>query len=144
MTLAAVILEITKRVPRITRSVLLYRLFQFLCFPFILLYFAGRLLADGAYRSRFSERLGFVPESFTRTAGGCIWLHAVSVGEVASSIPLIRELRQARPDVPVYVSTSTVAGRRAADQKLRDLVDGVFYAPIDYVSSVRRVLRAIR
>ena len=71
-------------------------------------------------------------------------MHAVSVGEVASAIPLIRQLRADQPLVPFYLSTSTVAGRKAAARQASGLVDGIFYAPLDYVSFVRRVLRAIR
>jgi 3-deoxy-D-manno-octulosonic-acid transferase len=81
---------------------------------------------------------------FTRTEPGSIWLHAVSVGEVASAIPLLRELRGSNAKIPIYVSTSTVAGRAAAAQQLSDLVNGVFYAPVDYVFCVRKVLRVIR
>ncbi len=105
------ILEITNRNFRITRAVLLYRLAQFFCFPFIVFYFLARLLTKPAYRPHFGERLGFLPRMFTRTEPGSIWLHAVSVGEVASAIPLLRELRGSNPKVPIYVSTSTVAGR---------------------------------
>jgi len=71
-------------------------------------------------------------------------LHAVSVGEVASALPLIQRLRSQHPDVPLYLSTSTIAGRKAADRQAAPLVDGVFYAPIDFASCVRRVLRTIR
>ena len=85
-----------------------------------------------------------LPQSFTRTKRGSIWLHAVSAGEVASAIPLIRALQAGDPLVPIYLSTSTVAGRRAAEHQASTLVDGIFYAPIDYPSSIRRVIRAIR
>ncbi len=44
----------------------------------------------------------------------------------------------------LFVSTTTLAGRATADQKLAGLADGVFYAPIDYRSTVRRVLRQLR
>jgi 3-deoxy-D-manno-octulosonic-acid transferase len=46
--------------------------------------------------------------------------------------------------VQLFVSTTTLAGRAAAEQKLAGLADGVFYAPIDYRSTVRRVLRQLR
>ncbi len=88
------------------------------------------------------ERFGRLPRSYRQTAPGAIWLHAVSVGEVVSSIGLIRELRGRFPRV--YVSTTTLAGRAIADEKLRGLADGVFYAPIDYTFAVRAVVRAIR
>ena len=46
--------------------------------------------------------------------------------------------------MPIYVSTTTLAGRATADQKLAGLADGVFFAPLDYRSMVRRVLRRLR
>jgi tetraacyldisaccharide 4'-kinase len=143
-TAANAILGNKKRVLGITRALLLYRLIQLVTFPFIVVYFAARLLVDRSYWSHFSERLGRLPQSFTRTKSGCIWLHAVSVGEVASSLPLIRQVRAGQPLIPFYLSTSTVAGRKAALRQASALVDGIFYCPLDYVSCVRRVLRAIR
>lgn len=71
-------------------------------------------------------------------------MHAVSAGEVASAIPLIRTLKAAEPLVAIYLSTGTVAGRKAAERQASELVDALFYAPFDYVSCVRRVLRALR
>jgi 3-deoxy-D-manno-octulosonic-acid transferase len=78
------------------------------------------------------------------TGAGAIWLHAVSVGEVLSSIELIRYLRSHPPRAPIYVSTATLAGRATAEQRLQGLADAVFYAPIDYRSCIRRVLRRLR
>ncbi len=141
---ANVILEITNRVLGITRTLLLYRLIQFVSFPFVFLYFAARLLTNRTYSSHFSERLGFLPRSFTRTNAGAIWLHAVSAGEIASAIPLIRNLRSDKPLIPIYLSTSTIAGRKAAERQASALVDGIFYSPLDYASCVRRAIHAIR
>jgi 3-deoxy-D-manno-octulosonic-acid transferase len=58
-------------------------------------------------------------------------------------VELLRRLRAERPSVQLFVSTTTLAGRATAEQKLADLADGVFYAPIDYRSTVRRVLRQL-
>src|SRR5262249_39668027 len=44
----------------------------------------------------------------------------------------------------IFVSTSTLAGRATAEQRLAKLADAVFYAPLDYRSMVRRVLRKLR
>jgi 3-deoxy-D-manno-octulosonic-acid transferase len=66
------------------------------------------------------------------------------VGEVFSSVELIRTLRAAYPHARIYVSTTTLAGRDTADQRLEGLADGVFFAPLDYRSVVRRVLRRLR
>jgi 3-deoxy-D-manno-octulosonic-acid transferase len=110
----------------------------------VAIFFVIRLIRSRPYRAGFSERLGFLPQPFHRTKSGSIWLHAVSVGEVASALALIQRLRTERPSVPIYVSTSTVAGRGAAQRQLSHLVDGIFYSPIDYPFCIRRTLNAIR
>ncbi len=66
------------------------------------------------------------------------------MGEVLSSVELIRTLRAAHPHTRMYVSTNTLAGRATADQKLEGLADGVFFVSLDYRSVVRRVLRRLR
>ncbi|HMC61251.1 MAG TPA: tetraacyldisaccharide 4'-kinase [Candidatus Solibacter sp.] len=90
------------------------------------------------------QRLGFLPHSFRQTGPGAIWLHAVSVGEVLACFELVRRLRQEFPHSAIFVSTSTLAGRATAEEKMKGLADGVFYAPVDYVFAVRRVLRALQ
>ncbi|HUE22230.1 MAG TPA: tetraacyldisaccharide 4'-kinase [Bryobacteraceae bacterium] len=122
---------------------LLYRLLQALGWPILLLYFLGRGLRRRAYFGTLRQRCGFLPASFKQTVPGAIWLHAVSVGEVISAVELVRELRLRLPRSPVFVSVSTLAGYATAIEKLQDL-GGVFYAPLDYVFAVRRVLRALR
>lgn len=122
----------------------LYRLAQLAAVPFILLYFLHRVIRDGRYLGRFGERLGFLPHRYKQTAAGAVWLHAVSVGEVLSSAVLLRRLRETFPMSPLFVSCTTLAGRAVAEEKLADLADGVFYAPVDYCSAVRRVLRTLR
>jgi tetraacyldisaccharide 4'-kinase len=66
------------------------------------------------------------------------------VGEILSAVELLKQLRAAQPYAPLYVSTTTLAGRAVADEKLLGLAAGVFYLPIDYGFAIRRVLRAIR
>jgi len=85
-----------------------------------------------------------LPPSLETTIPGGIWFHAVSVGEVLSALELIRWIRASRPSSRIYVSTTTLAGRATADQKLRGLADAVFFAPFDYRSMIRRVLRRLR
>jgi len=66
------------------------------------------------------------------------------VGEVLGCLEFLRRLRVELPHTQVFVSTGTLAGHATAAAKLTGLADGVFYAPVDTVWSVRRVLRAIR
>lgn len=123
---------------------LFYRVLQALFAPAILVYFFLRGLRDRRYFATLHERLGGLPPLWKQTAAGSIWLHAVSVGEVLAAIPLVREIRDARPKIPIFVSTTTLAGRLTADTRLTGLVDGVFYAPIDAVWCVRRVIRHLQ
>jgi tetraacyldisaccharide 4'-kinase len=122
----------------------LYRVLQAFGLPLLLLYFLLRGLRNRAYWRSLPQRFGFLPRSYRQTGPGAIWLHAVSVGEVLSALGFLRRLRAEFPHCGLFVSTSTLAGRAAADQKLRGLADGVFYAPVDSVFVVRRVLRAIK
>jgi tetraacyldisaccharide 4'-kinase len=101
-------------------------------------------MRDRNYFRTLNERFGFLPAYLEATAPGAIWLHAVSVGEVLSAVELVRRLRTALPGERVYVSCSTLAGRAAAEARLKDIVDGLLYAPFDYVFAVRRVLRRLR
>jgi tetraacyldisaccharide 4'-kinase len=123
---------------------LLYLLFRGSAIPLFVLYFLYRGYRDSRYLKTLSERLGHLPASFQRTAPGSIWLHAVSVGEVMSAISLVGELRRGNPGIPIYLSTTTLAGSAVAQQKLAKFVDGIFYAPLDYGFAVRNVLRTIR
>ena len=110
----------------------------------LLLYFLFRALRNGAYWHTLPQRFGFLPRSFKQTGPGAIWLHAVSVGEVLACLELIRRLRVELPHSRIFLSCSTQAGRATADQKVGALADGIFYAPVDYVFAVRRVLRMLQ
>jgi 3-deoxy-D-manno-octulosonic-acid transferase len=123
---------------------ILYWACRVVAFPLLVFYFVYRCARDPGYLRRFAERLGAGPGSFQATPPGSIWLHAVSVGEAISAAGLIAELRKRSPGIPLYVSVGTVAGRAVAREKLSPMVDGIFYAPIDYAFAVRRVLRRIR
>lgn len=103
-----------------------------------------RVARDRHYFPTLLERLGELPVSWKKTSPEAIWIHAVSVGEVLAALPLVEELRRRSPRTPIFVSTATLGGREMAAQRLARLVDGVFFAPIDYVWMVRRVLRRIR
>ncbi len=127
-----------------TLTYLLYWLLQALAFPLLLLYLVRRIAKNRAYARRLGERFGLLPPAVHPALPGAVWLHVVSVGEVIAAIPLIQALRDALPDAPVYVSTSTIAGRAMADKKLTGLAAGVFYAPLDYRFAVRRVLRRLK
>jgi len=140
---AVILIKRAKRL-KIRGIYFLYRALQAVALPALLFYFLVRGLRNRLYWRSLPQRFGFLPRSFRQTGPGAIWLHAVSVGEVLACIELLRCLRAEFPCTALFVSTSTLAGRAIAGEKLASLAHGVFYAPVDYVFAVRLVLRALR
>ena len=122
----------------------LYNLLLVLIAPLAAPYIFFRALGKGMPASRFQERLGILPHTFHQTSGAAIWLHAVSVGELLSCVPLVKQLRATFQGSQIFVSTTTAAGQQMAEERLTNLADGVFYAPLDLPFAVRRVLKTIR
>ena len=110
----------------------------------LLLYFLFRAVRNRGYWLSLAERCGFLPHSLKQTGPGAIWLHAVSVGEVLTCAGFVAKLRAEFPHTCVFVSTTTLAGHATASQKLHELAAGVFFAPVDTVWAVRRVLRTLQ
>jgi 3-deoxy-D-manno-octulosonic-acid transferase len=61
-------------------------------------------------------RLGLWPQNLRGLAAGGIWIHALSVGEVASALPLARALGEG--ERPLYFSVATRAGYQLAQREL--------------------------
>ena len=60
----------------------------------------------------------------------CLWLHAVSVGEVNLLAPLLRMIEQERPEWQCVISTTTATGMALAKKKYAKHT--VFYCPLDF------------
>ncbi len=73
--------------------------------------------------------------------GRCIWVHAVSMGEVQAAAPLVAALRG--HGFEVLLTSATPTGRQRAEQSCGTQA-AVRYAPYDLPGAVRRVLRATR
>lgn len=102
---------------------------------------AFRAWRHGKYRRGWGEKLlGAVAR---RTGSGpCLWLHAVSVGEVLLLQNVIAALRRQRPDVAIWISTTTHTGHAVAREKFADC--RVIYFPLDFTWSVRAALDRVR
>jgi 3-deoxy-D-manno-octulosonic-acid transferase len=97
----------------------------------------------GKYRAGLRERLGSVPERLRGSVRpGCIWIHAVSVGEVLAISQLVGELKKVSPGRPVLISTTTATGQQLARQRFGE--DHVFFLPLDFSFAVQRYLRALK
>jgi 3-deoxy-D-manno-octulosonic-acid transferase len=107
--------------------------------PLVLLVLS-RGFARAKYRRGFREKLGSVP--VREGDGPSFWVHAVSVGEVLTSLPLLGALRKRYPGWDVSLSVSTYTGLEVARKKLPETT--VFYAPFDLSFAVSRVYRRRR
>lgn len=107
---------------------LLYRLLLLLLTPLLLLLLGWRLLQGKEDRRRLGERLGFSRRQ--RPPGPLVWLHAASVGELISLLPVLREL--AAPGGPALLLTTVT--RTAAALAPSRLPPGVIhqYVPLDH------------
>ncbi|MCA1584166.1 MAG: 3-deoxy-D-manno-octulosonic acid transferase [Acidobacteria bacterium] len=95
------------------------------------------------YVGSLAPRMGYLPVSFNMDGDESIWIHAVSVGEVLTIRPLVRDLRQRHARLRVFVSTTTLAGQQVARRQVPD-ADAVFYFPFDLGIFVRRTLDLVR
>ena len=94
-----------------------------------------RGLADRGYWQGLAQRLGF--GASLRTP--CLWLHAVSLGEMSAAAPVMRALRRRYPQLPLVVTTATPAGKARAEALLPPGAD-IRFLPYDTPGSVRRFL----
>ncbi len=110
-------------------------------------YWLYQILRHGKYRTGFVERMGSVPArlvtgSASSQAGRVIWVHAVSVGEVAAVSGLVGEMRRNFPRHRVLVSTTTDTGQELARKRFGE--ENVFYFPIDLGFAIGPYLEALR
>ena len=92
------------------------------------------------HRGAWGERFGGVPRRASERP--CVWIHAVSVGEVNATRRVTAQLREAVPDADVVISTTTDTGYAQARTLYPELT--VFRYPLDFSVVVRRVMDRIR
>lgn len=98
-------------------------------------------LRKGKYREGFRAKLlGRVP--MRQGTERCLWLHAVSVGEVNLLAPLLARLEQQHPDWVSVISTTTKTGFELAKKKYAPRT--VFYCPLDFSWAVRQAMKRVR
>lgn len=98
------------------------------------------------YRGQTWRRLGFglagliknLPPGQPR-----IWVHALSVGEVASARALVRRLREAYPGALLIFSASTSSGFRQAEALIASDVNLVIAFPLDIYWVANRFVRLL-
>jgi 3-deoxy-D-manno-octulosonic-acid transferase len=108
------------------------------------------VLISDKRRKTVLQRLGIarlprkcVPGKSGKPVKKHIWLHALSVGEVLSSIPLVKGLKECSNTREIVFSVSTKTGFDIAKQYLTEDVHYIFYFPYDLTFSVKHIVQRI-
>ena len=117
----------------------LYTLLLYVILPFATLLVLARGLRTREYWRGGWARFGF---GATR-AGGGVWVHAVSVGEVQAAAALVLNLGARYPAIPLVLTTATPAGAQRARALFSDRVD-VRFVPFDLPGAARRFFERVR
>ena len=113
-----------------------YTLMLALLLPLILARLLWRSLRQSGYRLNIAERFGRYHQP---PLEGCIWIHAVSVGEARAAEPLIAKLKVRYPTRPILLTGMTPTGRATARDLFGHTLTSV-YLPYDFVRLHRRLL----
>ncbi|MFH1719247.1 MAG: 3-deoxy-D-manno-octulosonic acid transferase, partial [Planctomycetota bacterium] len=100
-----------------------------------------RAVKHNRYRSGWGQRFGRIRRR--SSAKKCIWLHAVSVGEVNAAKTVVEELEKRFGDFEIVISTTTDTGFARATGLFRKKHE-VFYFPFDFSLVMRRAFSNIR
>lgn len=120
---------------------LIYAALFYLATPFLILRLWLKGRGNPAYRRRWRER--FALQDFSSAIPGCVWLHAVSVGEAEAAAPLVNALRDSHPGLPILVTATTPTGSARVAALFGDGVQHV-YMPYDLPDAVGRFLDGYR
>lgn len=117
-----------------------YTLLYYLLLPVVFFRLLWRARKAPLYRKRWAERLGFFTAP-VQTNG--LWLHSVSVGETIAAAPLVKQIQQHYPDLPITITTMTPTGSERVKALFGDSVFHV-YVPYDTPGAVRRFLKKVQ
>jgi len=105
--------------------------------PALRLWLVARQRRGKEDEARLGERQGIASQP--RPPGGLAWIHAASVGESLSVLPLVARLREQWPDVTLLFTSGTVTSAQLLGERLPP---GCLhqYAPLDVPGWVERFL----
>ncbi len=115
-----------------------YNLLTFLMLVPYAAFWLIRGLGNRSYFDRLGQRFGLGCPKIDR----CIWIHAVSVGEVQAALPLIKALRDRFPQEQMLVTTVTPTGSDRVKAVFGDSVHHC-YIPFEFPGAVNSFFNAV-
>lgn len=123
---------------------LAYSVLFTLLLPWIFFKMWVRSLKLPAYRHRWLERLGQVP---LPPLENVLWIHAVSVGEAVSAVPLVHRFRAQYPQTTILITTTTPTGSERVQAAFKDMLGKEIYHcyfPYDLPWTLRAFFQRIK
>ncbi|MBM5781925.1 MAG: 3-deoxy-D-manno-octulosonic acid transferase [Pelagibacterales bacterium] len=119
----------------------LYRFLSVLLLPFLVLYVLVRVYKGKEDKNHLKERFG-IPSNL-RPQGELFWIHAVSVGEMNSSLIFIEELFKKFPDVSIVFTTTTLTSASLLKSKIGKYKNKVIhqFLPLDSYFIIKNFLK---
>lgn len=116
-----------------------YRWLAIVSLPIALAHALARAVKDGGWRYLLQRCT--IYRTALHQGKPCLWVHAASVGEVITVLPLIKERQKSTANAPLLVTTTTPTGARVL---LEQRLPGVEhrYLPIDIRMTCERFLNA--
>ncbi|MBN1974664.1 MAG: 3-deoxy-D-manno-octulosonic acid transferase [Sedimentisphaerales bacterium] len=99
-----------------------------------------RAVRHNRYRCGWGERFGKIRRNNPEKK--CIWIHAVSVGEVNAAKTVVKELQNKFSDLEIVISTTTDTGQARANA-IFGSEHKIIYFPFDFSWVMRRAFRNI-
>ena len=111
--------------------------------PVLLMYYMVMILVRDKYRQSFGFRMGFKLPGQLPPGPKRIWVHALSVGETLSVVPLIEAMKKKCMYADIIFTTATEAGLSIARERLSRNIKHFFYLPHDFPWIMERFARRL-
>jgi 3-deoxy-D-manno-octulosonic-acid transferase len=118
--------------------IIFYQLLGIIIYPLLIIYAAIRVIRKKDLSNRISEKFGFA--SLNRKQGKLVWLHAASVGELISIIPIIENIDKNYPNYNILVTTCSIGSSQIFSKRLTNTRAIHQFLPFDSYIAVKLFL----
>ena len=118
---------------------LMYHTLTYILLPFLIFFWLVKSLLNKSYLDRLTQRFGF---GYPKLNSSSIWIHAVSVGEVQASIPLVNDLKHHYPQKEIIITTVTPTGSKQVKNIFKGAVK-TSYIPFETNFAIKKFFDSI-